>query len=265
VKIVKRELRETADASAARGTGFRELRRLLFFAALLAIAIYLAVSVLVDLVVARISYENEARLFASLSPFHGIASTNDARLGNLQGILDALVADPEVPPLPYRLVVIPEEQPNAFAFPGGAIGVTTGLLAALEEDIEFAFVLGHELGHFHHRDHLRGVGRAVGVGVAYTILFGGQMGGDTLHGILRYVLDRGYSRRQEATADRFGVGLVHRVYGKTQGVDRLFQILEEKEEIPPWAYMFATHPSPERRIASLKAYADRLAPPAAAR
>ncbi len=38
--------------------------------------------------------------------------------------------------------------------------VFTGLLEKMTSENELAFVLAHELGHYDHRDHLRGLGRA---------------------------------------------------------------------------------------------------------
>lgn len=258
MKIVNRQLGKAADASAARHTAIPELRRLLLFAALLAIGVYFAVSLVVDMVVSGISFETEARLFDYKFLKHSVPTSEDERLERVRKILETLTKDETVPPLPYKLTAITRKEPNAFAFPGGTIGVTTGLLDELEEDIEFAFVLGHEIGHFHNRDHLRGMGRAVGVGVVYAILFGGQMGSSSLGNTFQYVLSRGYSRQQEDKADRFGVNLVSRVYGKTDGIDKLFKILQGKKHLPEWAYMFATHPSSSDRIANLKRYADEI-------
>lgn len=260
MRIVNRTPRRTADINGERGKDLTELWRLLLFTAFLIIGIYLCVGLATDAVVARISFQTEAKLFGYLPIPSRIKKDSDEDLERLQDILGKLTPLPEVPPLPYHLVLIDDDVANAFAFPGGTIGVTRGLVDALEEDVELAFVLGHELGHFHNRDHLRGLGRAVGLGVTCTVLFGGSMGSDTTSTLFQQVLHRTYSRGQEEEADRFGVELVYRAYGRTAGVDRLFQIIKEKDHLPPWAYMFTTHPSPEERIARLQEYASALKP-----
>ncbi|MHC4120035.1 MAG: M48 family metallopeptidase [Planctomycetota bacterium] len=257
MKITARDLGDSADVSSAKGTAFRELKTLLIATCILAVAVYLAVGLIVDTLVPCISYKREAKLFSGLARHIGKADSD--RLEQAKSILDVLIKDPNVPPLPYRVVLITEDQINAFAFPGGTIGVTEGLLDNLHDDISLAFVLGHELGHFRHRDHLRGIGRAVGVGVSYAILFGGQMGNESMGTILSAVLRRGYSRRQERHADHFGIDLVFRTYGRTEGVDELFRLIEIKDDMPAWCYMFATHPQPKTRIQELKRYADQLA------
>lgn len=263
MKIINRRLEETADASSARNSAMPELRRLLAFVAILAVVTYLTVGLIVDMAVAGISFETESRLFNSYDPTKTNFNTmtieqDDEKLQKAQKILDKLTALPETPPLNYRLVIVRSDKPNAFAFPGGTIGVTEGLLEKLDEEIELAFVLGHELGHFNNRDHLRGLGRGIGVSIAYAVLFGGDLGDGNLGNILHGVLSHGYSRKQEAKADNFGVLLVREAYGQTAGIEKLFEILESSDKIPDWAYMLSTHQSPKDRIESLKVYAEAL-------
>ena len=119
-------------------------------------------------------------------------------------------------------------------------------------------MIGHELGHFYHRDHLQGLGRVIGLKVVMAIVFSTNHGADAFGNIIEFVFQRDYSQKREKKADRFGVKLVHGVYGKTDGVDHLFRILMEKHNLPGWAYMFSTHPSPEKRIEDLKMYAAAL-------
>jgi Zn-dependent protease with chaperone function len=66
----------------------------------------------------------------------------------------------------FHVSIAENDTPNASALPGGGIVVTRGLIEQSESENELAFVLAHELGHFHGRDHLRGIGRAA----AFTLL-----------------------------------------------------------------------------------------------
>ncbi len=264
MKIINRQPEATANISSARDTAGKELLQLIAMAALVVLAGLGGIHFGVEFIVSRISFETEADLFGSAAarfdeemaaePIQDAYRESMARTAD---ILEAFRRHPEVPPLPYRLVLMENESPNAFAFPGGTIGVTTGLLEALDADMETAFVIGHEMGHFAHRDHLKGVGRALGSGVLLAILFGGGM--ENIGQALDLAVQRTYSQSREMAADRYGLRLVHDVYGKTGGVDRLFRLLKETGELPAWAYMLATHPAPEKRIKALAAYADRLA------
>jgi len=260
MKIVNRQPLATADISSARGTTAKELGQLVLTAAVVLVAAYFVIGLLVDLAVAHISFETESKIFAHFQPPAEVPENAalQRKIDRAAAILAKLRRADTVPPMPYRLVVIDHETPNAFAFPGGTVGLTTGLLDALDEEIEVAFVLGHELGHFHGRDHLQGLGRAVGFRIILAAVFGSGSGAASFGDLAEMVLQRGYSQKTEKAADRFALSLVSAVYGKTEGVDRLFQLLRQTDRLPKWAYMFATHPSPEARIEALKAQAATL-------
>uniref|UniRef100_UPI0027B94F62 M48 family metallopeptidase n=1 Tax=Rheinheimera sp. TaxID=1869214 RepID=UPI0027B94F62 len=48
---------------------------------------------------------------------------------------------------PWEIVVFESDQVNAFALPGGKIGVYTGLLLVAENQHQLAAVIGHEIAH----------------------------------------------------------------------------------------------------------------------
>ena len=52
-------------------------------------------------------------------------------------------------PLPdsWEIVVFADATPNAFALPGGKIGVNEGLLQVANNDAQLAAVIGHEIAH----------------------------------------------------------------------------------------------------------------------
>lgn len=260
MKIVSKPLRKTADISSARGTALKELRQLVLFTIVLLIALYFSVGWIVDLIVSGISFETEATLFKhfSISKTFKKDYEENKKLEKAEEILAKFKSDKLVPPLPYELVLIDEKQPNAFAFPGGKIGITTGLLNAVNDDIELAFVLGHELGHFRNRDHLQGLGRAAGFGFVMVALFNTDYGAESLGKMINFVLERNYSQDREKKADRLGLELVYAAYGKIKGTEHLFKILEGDRKVPEWAYMFSTHPSPKQRILELQKFGQRL-------
>ena len=260
MKIVNKSLDKTADISSAKGTAFSEFWKLVLAAIVLLAGVFIGLGPVVDLAVTKIPARTEAKWFKTIqipakSPKE---SKYRERLENAGSILKQLAKNPRVPPLPYRVVLMKNEDPNAFAFPGGTIGLTTGLLDNLAEEIAIAFVIGHELGHFHHRDHLKGMGRAIGYTVLTAAIFSGSIGADSFGSIINLVLQRRYSQDREKKADRFGLELVNSEYGRTKGTRRLFEVLRESENMPQWAYMFATHPSPAERIQSLERYAKKL-------
>lgn len=262
MKFVQRDMGKSSEASAGEGGQLRELGKLTLWALGLILAIYLIVGFVVDAVVPGISPETEAKLFGGFMPKMGVTAATSpemqADFDRIEAILLRLSAHPDVPKLKYQVFIMPDTDPNAFAVPGGGIGVTQGLLDKLEDDVSLAFVLGHELGHFHQRDHLRGMGRGIGMSVCFAIIFGNSSGGDVLAGNTMTLMNRRYNRGQEDGADRFGVMLVNYAYGHTRGVERLFEILAAEDTLPRWAYMMSTHPDSGKRVEALRAYAAEL-------
>jgi Zn-dependent protease with chaperone function len=80
----------------------------------------------------------------------------------LEGIVSLIYdANPQLPRR-VKVVAVRSEVPNAMSFGEGTIGITLGLLAKLKTDAQVAFVLSHEMAHFHasHSDmHLRTLAR----------------------------------------------------------------------------------------------------------
>ena len=262
MKIENRQPGVTADISAHRNGTFRELVTLISLAIFSIAVLYYAVGVIVDLAVSRIDVEQEIALFEKFS-LAGIPDADrpadDAQaVDRVQRIVDQLRQHPDVPPINYRVVIIERDDPNAFAFPGGIIGVTTGLLEAVSGDVELAFVLGHELGHFHNRDQLAGLGRSIGFGICYTLLFGGEGSADTFSPIFATILQSHHSREQESKADRFGMRVLFETYDTTEGFDRVFEVIKDRQHAPRWAQMFATHPVADDRAEALQQYAEEL-------
>ena len=95
---------------------------------------------------------------------------------HLQKILDRLVE--QLPPQALDFQLHVEENPtvNAMALPGGHIVLYRGLLDRIDSENELAMILGHELGHFAKRHHLRGLGRGLVLLVLSTTMLGDQSG-----------------------------------------------------------------------------------------
>ncbi|MCF3649564.1 M48 family metallopeptidase [Synoicihabitans lomoniglobus] len=265
MKFVRRDLGESAEASA--GGGDRGLRReiVVLVAGIggLILGAYFGVGFLVEWTLPLISPEREQRWFAEFPVEKSEVVLDAARRDQLfeaQVILDQLTRQPEVPQIPYKLIMVPDRDPNAFAVPGGTIVLTTGLMDVLDgHEIALAFVLGHELGHFAQRDHLRGMGRSIGRGLVWALIFGGSGGVDVVSDRANRLLDLGHSRQQERGADGFGVRLVLAAYGTVEGGERLFSWLAETAQSNAGLTLLSSHPAPEDRIAALRASAAEYA------
>ena len=65
------------------------------------------------------------------------------------------------PQMPYSYRVLNANYVNAYTFPGGAMGVTRGILVDLDNEAELAGLLGHELGHVNARHAAQRQGQAL--------------------------------------------------------------------------------------------------------
>jgi Zn-dependent protease with chaperone function len=222
------------------------------------VAIALAVEVLVPLIPPRF----EARIFSgswipgAIAPETG--EPPDPRAEPVTQLLDRVARHWPENPYTLRVAIWEESTPNALAFPGGSILVTTGLLDQVESENELAFVLAHELGHFRNRDHLRGIGRGVAFALALGALgMSGSSGAAQLAAVSGQLAERGFDRDQEGDADRFGLALVHQEYGHVAGASDFFERLPEPDNFveKEIVHYLATHPLSDERIEALRAQA----------
>lgn len=159
---------------------------------------------------------------------------------------------------------------NAFALPGGFIGVHTGLLLAAQSESELASVLSHEIGHVSQRHIARMIGQqkqdmlipiasillaAIAAGaaknsdVAGALVMGGQG--------LAVQKQLNFSRDAEREADRVGFLILRGAGFDTNGMVLFFERLQKSyrnygEGIS--AYL-RTHPLTTERIADVEARA----------
>ena len=169
-----------------------------------------------------------------------------ARLDTLVGQLANHWPDREYD---FHVAVVEADRPNAFALPGGLIIVTTDLIRIAESENELAFVLGHELGHFHNRDHLKALGRGILFDLALASIGMGAGSMSNLFGSSGLLTSRRFNRRQERAADRFGLGLMYEQYATVAGSLDFFEhdlgVTGLSETIADFA---GTHPGSTTRI-----------------
>jgi Zn-dependent protease with chaperone function len=223
------------------------------------VAIALLLVFLIEVALYFVSAEDEAKFFADWLPDDLIAvSQTDERLRETQLLVDRLASHWPDSPYQYRVEIDDSEQANAMALPGGLIIVTQGLLDQVESENELAFVLGHELGHFKNRDHLRALGRGVVLAVFFAVVTGNDVAGV---GIKAADLTlRGFSREQETKADEFGLGMVHVEYGHVNEAWRLFERWKSTDNsFIDLATYLSTHPENGERISDMKSLARERA------
>ncbi len=234
-------------------------------AGLLAIVtgLYLLMGFVVDLVAARISPEFEARLAAVISPHLPAACQDDSRQRCLQELADRIQGSCVHLPYHFKVLLVKDPRINAFALPGGTIAVMTGLLDKVESENEIAFILGHEMGHFANRDHLRAMGRSLVLLAAATFVFGPDSSVNNLVVGAMGLAELGFSRQQETAADHFGLRVLECFYGNSCGADIFFARIPKANDPGRFGHYFSSHPENRRRIDYLRSLSSSDCSPAA--
>ncbi len=173
----------------------------------------------------------------------------------------SVVKNSHRPEMPYTFHTLNAAYVNAYAFPGGTIGITRGILLTLENEGELASLIGHEAGHVSARHTsqrmTRGLIAAVLVSGA-TVAAGDQMGDLVagLGGIGAGALLAGYSRNQEREADALGLEYMALSDYNPEGFLGLMDMLNDmsNKNESYVATLFSTHPmSSERYETAVKA------------
>ncbi|MFH1982335.1 MAG: M48 family metalloprotease [Pseudomonadota bacterium] len=161
------------------------------------------------------------------------------------------------PQMPYRFEVVNAVYINAYAFPGGSIGVTRGILLKLGDEAELASLLGHELGHVNSRHTAQQMSKgtltqAVIGGLAIAAGTQGRLYGDIAAqvGMLGAgALLATYSRANEREADALGLAYMTRAGYGADGFIGLMDMLNTMNTHKSNAIelMFATHPMSSER------------------
>jgi Zn-dependent protease with chaperone function len=149
-------------------------------------------------------------------------------------------------PFDVKAYIIPDTQLNAFALPGGSIYVTRGMLKSVKNQNELLSVLGHEMGHFKNRDHLK----SMGVKLLFSLL--SLTLGDGYGTILNTTLDISnikYSQSAELEADKFALDIMQCAYGSVSDATTLFERLDDGDS---FSYFFATHPAFGKRLEKMR-------------
>ncbi len=151
----------------------------------------------------------------------------------------------------YQVLYVPKPTVNALAIPGDTIVLYRGLIEAAESENELMMVLGHELGHFANRDHLRGLGQNIIVRIAIASVIGNNGAIEALiGGAIANLSQSHYSQSQEKQADRFGLTLLNKTYGYVAGATDFFERMAKKERAN--IAFLSTHPAPKDRVKNLE-------------
>ena len=158
----------------------------------------------------------------------------------------------------WEVTVFEEASPNAFALPGGRIGVHSGLFQVAKNQHQLATVMGHEIAHVleGHSNERVSTQYATQSGIALVgVISGGSSPAQqqvlSLLGAGAIVLP--FSRTQESEADQVGLMLMARAGFDPAESIPLWQNMSAAGGAAPPEFM-STHPSHGTRIKNLEAW-----------
>jgi predicted Zn-dependent protease len=171
----------------------------------------------------------------------------------VQCVAASIVAQLDKPfsSLDWEVELFEHPAANAFAMPGGKIGVFTGIFEVAEDQDALAAVLGHEVAHVIGRHALKRARKQLRnqllVGVAAGAIGGGRGTANALSLGAELGLGLPYDRKQEAEADTVGLELMSKAGFDPRASIRLWKNMADKNRAAPPQFL-STHPSNDARL-----------------
>lgn len=169
-----------------------------------------------------------------------------------------LAAKTHRPEMPYGFNAVNANYVNAYAFPGGSIACTRGIMLELESEDQLAALLGHELGHVNarHFAESQAKGTLIDLAVAGVSIAAASKNAEygqiaqMVGGLGGGALLAKYSRDNEREADALGLEYMARGGYNPDGMTDLMNMLNAQSKSKPNALemMFATHPMSSERV-----------------
>jgi beta-barrel assembly-enhancing protease len=175
----------------------------------------------------------------------------------------------------FHFFVVDDPVVNAFALPGGYIGVHTGLIESTRSEDELAGVLAHEIAHVTQRHIARAVHANSRQSILTTALMLGAMilgaaggGSDAVEGAMAVAQGTAaqhqinFTRANEAEADRIGIGAMAGAGFDPHGMASFFEVIARQSTSTPETRVpefLQSHPVTTARIAEARARAQEYA------
>jgi predicted Zn-dependent protease len=208
-----------------------------------------------------VSEDTEIQIDKQYSPLQfssDFGAVQDSQLNHyVSQVGNKMATESHRPHMPYSFRVVNATYVNAYAFPGGSIAATRGIMLELDNEAELASLLGHELGHVNARHaaeqmskgqltqaFVGGISVLAGTQSAALGDLAGQLGQISAGALLAK-----YSRDNEREADALGMQyMVGAGYG-SKGFVGLMEMLNtlSKHKSSTVDLLFATHPMSQER------------------
>ena len=208
------------------------------------------------------------RLFGSLIQSMGGVYRNSAAQSAVSKIATGLFEASARQAFGWDVAIVDNNEVNAWALPGGKVGVNKGLLRYVDSEDELAAVIAHEMGHaelshavkemkkkaFYSGLSQAGQAAAVSAIDNPNARTGAAMGMQVLEAPMLRLVTSGYSRDMELEADMHIVDVFAKTgYSVTRGTrfyETLLDLIPERQK--GTTSLFAGHPQTKKRLAALQ-------------
>ena len=188
----------------------------------------------------------------------------------IQSLGRKLVSHSDNPQQDFRFFVIDNPTINAFALPGGFIGVHTGLILATQSEAELASVLAHETAHITQRHIPRMIAESqrttlpamAAILAGILLASSGHQGGEAAIALTSAaVAQKGinYTRSFEEEADRIGMQILARSDFDPRAMPAFFEHMQNMNRLNETSLpeFLRTHPVTTNRIADSRNRAEQ--------
>ncbi len=200
-----------------------------------------------------------------------LAFVNDPEINEyIQSLGQRLVSHSDNPQQDFRFFVINNPTINAFALPGGFIGVHTGLILATQNEAELASVLAHETAHITQRHIPRMIAESqrttlpalAAVLAGILLASSGHQGGEAAIALTSATVTQkgiNYTRGFEEEADRIGMQILAQSGFDPRAMPAFFEQMQNLNRLNDTSLpeFLLTHPVTTNRIADSRNRAEQ--------
>tara|TARA_B100001109_G_C18853009_1_gene470271 strand:+ start:280 stop:1725 length:1446 start_codon:yes stop_codon:yes gene_type:complete len=185
----------------------------------------------------------------------------------LEDLLYRLSEHSEVKDRRFEFIVLQDKSINAFAAPGGIIGINLGMFLNTKKEGELASVMCHELAHLSQRHYARSQNRSSPLANALMVLGSIAVAAASRNPEAILIapaamqqMSINFTRSNEKEADRVGFNNLVKAGFNPNDMSAMFQRMQDKyqnEDSEEFSYLM-THPLPSERLTDMRIRAENL-------
>ena len=148
--------------------------------------------------------------------------------------------------IPFKFFVVQDKVPNAFALPNGIVVIHSAMFDVVQNEAQFAAVVGHEISHavqehtWRQQQHQKVARTALAIGAAFAAAYGQNALRDTLQ-LVQGAIQNGYARNLENQADRLGLEYMVAAGYDPREAPRVWKEMTNKLGDAPTDFFWSNH------------------------